>query len=158
LPPLRERGEDILLLAEHFASRLAIELNLEHIPSFSNSVKTQLMAYGWPGNVRECKNVIERAVYQSRRKRIDTISFDPFEGAYPGNRDKKAPGKIENRIDIRTTPLAEAKKELEYRYLREALKKAKHNQKKAAKILGMSYHQFRGLYRKYQDLLTTDFP
>jgi psp operon transcriptional activator len=115
-----------------------------------------LMDYRWPGNVRECKNVIERAVYQNRGRRIGTISFDPFEGAYPENRDKKVQSKIENRIDISTTPLAEAKKKLEYRYLKEALTKAKHNQKNAAKILGMTYHQFRGLYRKYQDLLTTD--
>jgi psp operon transcriptional activator len=155
LPPLRERGDDILLLAEHFASHLAIELHLEHIPSFSDRVKTQLMDYRWPGNVRECKNVIERAVYQSRGRRIDTISFDPFEGAYPENRDEKEQKKSKNGIDINSTPLSEAKKELEYRYLKEALKKANHNQKKAAGILGMSYHQFRGLYRKYQ---TTDSP
>jgi psp operon transcriptional activator len=66
LPPLRERREDILPLAEHFAVRMAGELGHELFPGFDETARQDLMEYPWPGNVRELKNVIERAVILSR--------------------------------------------------------------------------------------------
>ena len=78
LPPLRERGEDILLLATYFANKMALECGREATIRFSQEVKEQLSAYPWPGNVRELKNVVERAVYRSDEQLISVLQFDPF--------------------------------------------------------------------------------
>ena len=61
LPPLRDRREDIPLLAEHFLSKYAERMD-KPVHSISNEAIALLQAYGWPGNVRELENVIERAV------------------------------------------------------------------------------------------------
>jgi len=63
-PPLRERGEDVLLLARHFAHKYARRMN-KHLVDFAPEVADALMSYDWPGNVRELQNVIERAVILS---------------------------------------------------------------------------------------------
>jgi len=81
-PPLRYRKEDILLLTNHFAGRMAYELGWEKIPHFTSGAAKTLEAYPWPGNIRELKNVIERAVYKSPSHRIEKISFDPFQSRY----------------------------------------------------------------------------
>jgi psp operon transcriptional activator len=156
VPPLRERGEDIMLLANYFAGRMAAELGWEEIPQFSSEAVKALESYHWPGNVRELKNVVERAVYRSDSLQIDEIVFDPFSSPY----DKKPPEmkkEIANREttksdtdDLMTKPLKEAVWELKVRMLENALEKARYNQKKAAEILGLTYHQFRGLYREYR--------
>ncbi|MFO7738857.1 MAG: phage shock protein operon transcriptional activator [Desulfatiglandaceae bacterium] len=153
LPTLRQRTEDILLLANHFAVRMAFELGREQIPQFSDAAVASLESYSWPGNVRELKNVVERAVYRSDSSLITDIVFNPFrafspehalpekEGAYTAN----DPMSIE---DLAGKPFNEAVQELKVYLLRRALKQARHNQRRAARILGLTYHQFRGLYRK----------
>lgn len=153
LPALRERREDIILLAEHFAARMAFELGREEIPRFSKEATTALTRYSWPGNVRELKNLVERAVYRSDSSLITEIVFNPFrpplaEGHTSKHGETIDPEKapIEEFMD---KPLNQAVKELKIRLLTRALKQARHNQRKAAQILGLSYHQFRGLYRKY---------
>jgi len=78
VPPLRERREDISLLARHFASRMAAELGMEEPPAFSRAAEAALLAHSWPGNVRELKNVVERAVYRADGGRVEEIVFDPF--------------------------------------------------------------------------------
>ena len=62
VPPLRYRGDDILLLANNFAVRMATELGREDIPIFSEEVERKLLSYNWPGNVRELENIVERAI------------------------------------------------------------------------------------------------
>ena len=62
LPPLRARPEDILILAEHFAVAMAIDLGREYFPGFTTSARKVLRSYHWPGNIRELENAIERAV------------------------------------------------------------------------------------------------
>jgi psp operon transcriptional activator len=61
LPPLRERIEDIPVLAQHFAINMIKELDREYFPGFSKTAAKALLEYPWPGNVRELKNVIERS-------------------------------------------------------------------------------------------------
>ncbi len=78
LPPLRRRGEDIMLLARHFGSRMLFELGIDEVLSFSSEAVRSLENYRWGGNVRELKNVIERAVYRAGSGRIGKIDFDPF--------------------------------------------------------------------------------
>jgi psp operon transcriptional activator len=73
--PLRDRKEDISLLSKHFAARMAFELERPDIPRFSGEALAALERYDWPGNIRELKNVVERAVYRSDAERITEISF-----------------------------------------------------------------------------------
>jgi PAS domain S-box-containing protein len=70
LPPLRERGDDVVELASEFARRFARDMGKEFEP-FDEVVKQRLCSYTWPGNIRELQNVIERAVITSRSGRLD---------------------------------------------------------------------------------------
>jgi DNA-binding NtrC family response regulator len=70
LPPLRERPDDIPILATHFASKAATKHN-KPTPSFAPSIVDKLLAYRWPGNIRELENVIERAVVISNASVLD---------------------------------------------------------------------------------------
>jgi psp operon transcriptional activator len=156
LPPLRERIEDIMLLADHFASRMAFELRKEEMPEFSREARRSLESYSWPGNVRELKNLVERAIYRSDSRVIKDIVFDPFVSPYDSNVRKK--GKVssgESQVaifdDLMGKPFNEAVNELKVRLVEKAMKKARFNQRSAAKALGLTYHQFRGLYRKYKE-------
>ncbi|MCV2883155.1 phage shock protein operon transcriptional activator [Aestuariibacter sp. AA17] len=93
LPPLRERQEDILLLAEHFAINMARELEMELFSGFTEKAKRTLLDYDWPGNIRELKNVVERAVYRCNNPHVPVhnIILDPFESIYrPTKRIKTA--------------------------------------------------------------------
>lgn len=149
LPPLRERKKDIMLLASHFASRIAKELELEGVIDFSDEVIKMIMDYKWPGNIRELKNVIERAVYTEDTNMINNIKLDPFENPY----------KFEDNSEIvtqKTFVLSNFKddiKEMEINYVSKALNKSGNKQKEAAELLNVTYDQFRGLYRKYKDEL-----
>ncbi|MDB9823026.1 phage shock protein operon transcriptional activator [Deltaproteobacteria bacterium] len=154
LPPLRERKEDILLLANHFAARMAFELDRKEIPAFTREAAEALENYAWPGNVRELKNLVERAVYRSPSTRISEIVFDPFSSPFGGRttvkgKDYKAETPDSPAFNLFGRTLPDAMKELKVRLMDKALKEAKYNQRSAAKKLGLTYHQFRGLYRKF---------
>ncbi len=92
IPPLRERQNDIMMLAEHFAINMARELELELFPGFSKKARDILMDYHWPGNIRELKNVVERAVYRTPPSLpVHDIVLDPFESKYrPTQRVKRS--------------------------------------------------------------------
>jgi psp operon transcriptional activator len=153
VPPLRERKEDIMLLADHFAARMAFELGREEIPWFTREAVEALENHTWPGNVRELKNVVERAVYRSESARISEIVFDPFSSPFGVRKTVKTedyrPKVPSSFDDLMGEPLPEALKELKIRLMSRALKETKYNQRNAAKRLGLTYHQFRGLYRKF---------
>jgi psp operon transcriptional activator len=163
LPPLRQRREDILILANHFAARMAFELGRHEVPQCSDAAIADLEQYDWPGNVRELKNVIERAVYQADSALITDIVFNPFQspfGSAPAETDapENRPYTLSTAAPTRSVhfskPLAEAVREVEIRFLHQALQDTRYNQRQAAQRLGLTYHQFRGLYRKYKDALT----
>ncbi|GHE84618.1 phage shock protein operon transcriptional activator [Thalassotalea profundi] len=91
LPPLRERVEDILMLAEHFAINMARELEFELFSGFTEKAKRALLEHHWPGNIRELKNVVERSVYRSNNPHLPVheLIIDPFESPYrPSKRVK----------------------------------------------------------------------
>jgi len=152
LPPLRARAGDVLLLANHFAARMAAELGREALPQFSSDALEALEMYSWPGNVRELKNVVERAVYRAKSARISELCFDPFVCPYENLPETKQPEKAQEPVestayahqDFKTAVAAH-----EAILVRTALAACQFNQRKAAKQLGLTYHQFRGLYRKY---------
>lgn len=74
MPPLRQRGGDILALAEHFLQRFTLE-NHKHISGFSDRARTKLRTHHWPGNVRELENAIERAVVMCEDELIGDEHF-----------------------------------------------------------------------------------
>jgi psp operon transcriptional activator len=162
LPPLRERSEDILVLAEHFAVGMVKELGGERFSGFSDAVTASLLNYPWPGNIRELKNVIERAVYQNGEGVITNLVFNPFDSPYrlsaPG--PEREAGLAASADSLAALQPSEAGsfdfkstvKDFEIALLRRALEQNQFNQKKAAETLGLSYHQLRGYLRKY-DLL-----
>ncbi len=76
LPPLRDRTKDILPLAKHFIRLMSKQLNLEHAPVLSPSVRKQLIQYAYPGNVRELRNIVERAVLLSDFDIIEHIEIN----------------------------------------------------------------------------------
>ncbi len=91
LPPLRERREDIMMLAEHYAISMARELDMELFSGFSEKARRTLLDYDWPGNIRELKNVVERAVYRNNNPHVPvhSIILDPFESKFrPSGRIK----------------------------------------------------------------------
>lgn len=149
LPPLRERSEDIMLLANYFSSKMALECGKSEMPRFSKQVEASLMAYSWPGNVRELKNVVERAVYRSDTISIEEVQFDPFANPYA----EQSPEQQTVYKDLDLSRYEQAREELELSYLQTALARGEGNQKEAAKLLNLTYDQFRGLYRKYKDQL-----
>ncbi len=150
LPPLRQRQSDILELAEHFAVRMTSELGRELFAGFSDGVSRQLLEYHWPGNIRELKNVVERAVarQQDADKPITSIVFDPFDSPW---RLQEASLDDTGASDITLpTNLTERTRMLEIRLIQAALEQSRFHQQKAATLLGLSYHQFRGLLRKHE--------
>lgn len=84
IPPLRERREDIMMMAEHFAINMTRELELELFSGFTEKAKRNLLEYDWPGNIRELKNVVERAVYRANNPHLPVhdIVLDPFESPF----------------------------------------------------------------------------
>lgn len=150
LPPLREREEDILLLAEHFAINMAKELGRPLFAGFTPDVCDALEAYTWPGNIRELKNVVERCVYRTEPEDpVDQIVFDPFDSPYrplaarpdAASRITKPDWPIDIKAQTRST---------EIELINQAMRHAKHNQRKAADLLGLTYHQLRGYLKKYE--------
>jgi len=173
MPPLRERREDIMLLAYHFAARMAAELGRGEAPGFSDRAVRQLEEYDWPGNIRELKNVVERAVYRCDDAEIRGVDFDPFRSPFGDGRLRERPARAEKAVAAQPAPavagadgavqaqfvpdgsgnLSDAVRAFEVAAIRSALRAARYHQNETAQLLGLSYHQFRGLYRKYKDEL-----
>ena len=159
IPPLRARKEDIIVLAEHFAVNMARELSHSHFPGFSKSAQTALLSYEWPGNIRELKNVVERSVYRNdnSEKLLDNIVFDPFNSPYRPQQKPSSTDKVLARTEFNEIfPLNFKDKTAEYEInlIKSALREARFNQRKAADLLEVSYHQLRGYLKKYQLLET----
>jgi psp operon transcriptional activator len=156
LPPLRERREDILLLASHFAARMANELGSAETPTFGEEAIAALENYPWPGNVRELKNVVERAVYRSDSSCITEVVFDPFKSPFVEAAQPTEPGGVREPLreaqaiaPVRLKSFKEAVEDLERTLIYDALQRSNYNQKRAATLLELTYDQFRGYYRKY---------
>jgi psp operon transcriptional activator len=163
LPPLRERVGDVLMLADHFGRAMAKALSLDVFPGFSQQAMAELEAYAWPGNVRELKNVVERAVAHcvDLTTPISSVVFDPFDSPF---RPKATIGRAKVKevtaaddVDtpaprVSTTDVTDFKAAVaafEKQVLTEALDAARHNQRIAAKRLGLPYHQLRNALRKH---------
>lgn len=141
LPPLRERKEDISLLAYHFLQR-ALKSTGKKIQGFEDSVLSCFENYGWPGNVRELQNVVERAVALSNGEKITPAEI-------PTQMHCKRP-----EIDFDKLTLVEAKQkaidETEKKYLLTLLKKHQGNVTKIAAESGMTRRNLHRLLNRHQ--------
>lgn len=148
LPPLRERQADIMLMAEHFAIQMCREIKLLLFPGFSERARDTLMQYSWPGNIRELKNVVERSVYRhgSSETALDDIVIDPFKRHGVRHHEPESPASGPSLpVDLR-----DFQQRQEKALLQASLQQAKFNQKRAAELLGLTYHQLRALLKKHQ--------
>jgi two-component system response regulator PilR (NtrC family) len=148
LPPLRERREDVTLLAEHFVAKYNEQMN-KNISGISHEAMSLLTRYDWPGNIRELENVMERAVALEPTPAILPDSLPPsIRGESPRltGAPLGAPGESlpESGFDLEAHV-----KEIERGYIAEALKRAGGVQVKAAELLGMSFRSFRYYVKKY---------
>lgn len=156
IPPLRERLEDILPLAYAFGVNMASELQHRIFAGFGARASSALLRHDWPGNVRELKNTVERSVYRSKEpdKPITAIAFDPFDSPFRLRASSAAAAPAGRKPATKDAPLLPTDlnarvEEFETDLLRAGLEKARFNQRVAADLLGLSYHQLRGKIRKY---------
>jgi len=146
LPPLRDRREDIPLLADHFLAKYT-ELMGKEISAISNDALDLLMRHGWPGNIRELENVIERAVALEATPMILPDSLPPaIRDAEPR---QAAAARGAELVPGPGFDLEAHVQEIERGYISEALKRAGGVQVKAAELLGMSFRSFRYYAKKY---------
>jgi transcriptional regulator with GAF, ATPase, and Fis domain len=147
LPPLRERMDDVPALAAHFLDRFREEVSGIRVREISAEALDHLAAYDFPGNVRELKNVVERAVYTAQG---NALTAADVEAALPPDSGGGARTEAAEFADDPSLPLGARVEAFERALCRDALERARYKQREAAELLGLTYDQFRQRYRKYQ--------
>ena len=145
LPPLRKRGHDILLLAEHFLKLYNWELN-RNIKTLNPEVKSVLLKHSWPGNVRELRNVMERAVLfeKGNTLSLDSINFLNV----PKTIQLEPPVNGDGFPDFDIPPDGVSLSEVEKSLIKKALIQTGGNKTRAAKLLGISREKLRYRIKK----------
>ncbi len=138
LPPLRERGEDVILLAEFFLGSFCRNMGRQ-VPTLSAAAKKQLLAHRWPGNVRELRNLTERLAYLSSGDRIEAEDLAFIDTSGTG----ESPS-----FDLDST-LTTATRSFQQEYIRQMIDNTQGNMSQAAKRLGLHRSN---LYRKMRQL------
>jgi two-component system response regulator PilR (NtrC family) len=147
LPPLRERREDIPLLAEHFLAKYAAQME-KPVTAIARPAMDLLARYDWPGNIRELENVIERAVALEATPSVQPESLSPaVRGGGRAALASSAAGR--ELLPAEGLDLEARVQEIERGYIAQALERANGVQVKAAELLGMSFRSFRYYVKKY---------
>jgi psp operon transcriptional activator len=162
LPPLRHRLSDIPVLADHFARRMALELEWSDWPGFGDQASAAMTGYSWPGNVRELRNVVERAVYRwnEPERPIDQIEFDPFaspwrpamSSAKPAQANAPPSAPAPARSDHDPADCVDFRLAValyEKAILTAALERCRWNQRAAAAALSLTYDQLRHAMKRH---------
>ncbi len=141
VPPLRERGDDILELAEHILGRLAPQIGVQR-PKLSPEARKALLAHAFPGNVRELENVLERAIALCEEGRIEAgdIQLRSPEPGHAAPRQKYVPngnGDLEDQVE-----------ELERAAILQALDQARYNKTKSPELPGITFRALRYRIKK----------
>ena len=139
VPSLRERPEDVPLLADYLLSRLAIKAGLETIPSFSAEAYQALSTHDFPGNVRELENILERALALAEGNRIELEDLQLPEISVQKNEPVTATEVVSTAMTPDSFSLADQEKES----IQKALEKTSWNKTAAAKLLGLTLRQLR---------------
>jgi two-component system NtrC family response regulator len=142
IPPLRERREDVISLAEYFLKNFAQAMGKPH-PDITEPAKAYLLKQVWPGNVRELENTIERAVIHSPDGKIDVSHL-----VLPSLSGQE---KEEVDADVVLPPEGIDLEKLERNVVRQALAAADNNQSRAAKLLGLTRGKFRVLLKNLKE-------
>jgi Nif-specific regulatory protein len=124
IPPLRDRGGDIILLSDYFVEKYSKQFK-KSIKRISTPAIDLLLAYHWPGNVRELENCLERAVLITRNDTIDSVHLPPSLQMKVAIPERKEHGKLTSLVNIYERSL-----------IIDAMKTAKGNQSQAARLLG----------------------
>jgi two-component system response regulator PilR (NtrC family) len=148
LPPLRDRAEDIPLLAEHFVAKYAAQMG-KNVAGISGAALSLLMTHTWPGNIRELENAMERAVALERSPTIlpDSLPEQLHEKAAAVVSSAAAP--VPEGFPNTGFDLERHVQDIEREYIAEALRRAGGVKVKAAELLGMSFRSFRYYTKKY---------
>ncbi|MFY9255540.1 MAG: sigma-54-dependent Fis family transcriptional regulator [Fuerstiella sp.] len=138
LPPLRDRPEDILLLAEHFLNRFAKQARRSSM-QLSSDARRRLQAHGWPGNIRELRNLMERVAFLAANDRVD---IDDLAFILSPEQDNGPQFPLDLGLDNAT-------REFQKDFIRRGIKQVSSNMTDAAKLLGLHRSN---LYRKMKQL------
>lgn len=138
LPPLRDRGDDVILLAEHFARDFAVKAH-RPMPTLTAGAKRRLLSHHWAGNVRELRNLMERLVYLLPNEKIEAedVSFIT------------SPTTQRSSVVESDLPLTEATREFQIAYIQQHIDRARGNMTDAAERLALHRSN---LYRKMKQL------
>ncbi|MGE0456201.1 MAG: sigma-54-dependent transcriptional regulator [Vicinamibacteria bacterium] len=142
IPPLRERREDIPLLANHFLSRLAVEMG-KSVRGFSGDALAELEGYAWPGNVRELENVVERAVALESSEQVAAVSLP--RGVRPVARAQPVLPELHEGFALDAYLAG-----LEARLVDAALERAGGDRAAASRLLGIAPRSLRYLISKHR--------
>ncbi len=151
IPPLRERGDDVLLLSQHYIDTIGAKLRRRKITGLSPETTAVFRKYDWPGNVRELRNVIERALILEDSDQITTEYL-------PGSLSMSS---LPGQSSLATTdgsPLfvlpseGISLDEAELSFVRQAIQRSGGNQTRAAELLGISRDQLRYRLKKLEDV------
>jgi len=140
LPPLRDRGDDVLLLAEHFVRELGPQFGRGNA-GLSREAREALLAHAWPGNIRELQNAVERALIMTDGGLITATQLGITSRAARPARDGRAHPEADQTAD--SLP------ELEKRMVLDALAKTKGNKSRAAKLIGLTRFQLYTRLKRY---------
>jgi DNA-binding NtrC family response regulator len=141
LPPLRERGDDIPALVQHFAEQVCAQNSWKPVP-FSTEAMEALQSHPWPGNVRELRNMVERLMLLATEGQVDLATLQM---ALP----KASGGAVSTAAATGAGPLADRVQSFEREVILAELKRSHHNMSMAAKSLGLERSH---LYKKAEQL------
>jgi len=146
LPPLKDRLEDVPVLAAYFLARFRQEVAGMTVKDIAPEAFDRLAQYDYPGNVRELKNVVERAVYLAAGDRLGAADID---AALPPEAQLPPTPTSGGFVDDPARPLVDRVEAFEAWLCKDALERTRFRQKEAAAQLGLTYDQFRQRYKKY---------
>jgi Nif-specific regulatory protein len=138
LPPLRDRGDDILLLADHFLRHFARQAG-RRTPKISAAARKRLISHTWPGNIRELRNLTERLAYLSSGDKIEEEDLAFI----------LSPADSGAAVIVAGLALSDATDKFQNEYIRQSIERARGNVSLAAKNLGVHRSN---LYRKMRQL------
>ena len=143
IPPLRERKDDIPLLAGYFLNKYSLRYKKE-IRFISEDVLAVFAKHGWPGNVRELENCMQRAILTAGTDTVLPTDISHLLDRGPQDEDKPAPIELTPGFDLETEI-----QEVEKMYIEKALQESAFNLTNAAKRLGISFRSIRYKVKKY---------